>query len=90
MPTLKESGINVSSSTTTGLFGPANLPPEIVRKVHDAVAPLHATPGFREKLAAISMTPYQATPQQFTATIADERRRFEQLVKAVGYQKEDA
>lgn len=90
VPTLKESGINVSSSTTTGLFGPANLPPEIVKKVHDAVAPLHATPGFREKLAAISMTPYQATPQQFAATIADERKRFEQLVKAVGYQKEDA
>jgi tripartite-type tricarboxylate transporter receptor subunit TctC len=90
VPTLKEAGLNVSSSTTTGLFGPANLPPDIVKRVHDAVTPLHAMPAFREKLAALSMTPYQATPQQFVAAIADERRRFEQLVKAVGYQKEDA
>lgn len=90
VPTLKEAGINVSSSTTTGLFGPAHMPPDLVKRIHDAVTPLHATPGFREKLAAISMTPYQATPQQFAATIADERKRFEQLVKAVGYQKEDA
>jgi tripartite-type tricarboxylate transporter receptor subunit TctC len=90
VPTLKEAGFNVSSSTTTGLFGPANLPAEIVRRVHDAVAPLHAMPAFREKLAAISMTSWAATPQQFVASLAEERKRFEQLVKAVGYQKEDA
>lgn len=90
VPTLKEAGLNVSSSTTTGLFGPANLPPDFVRRVHDAVTPLHASPAFREKLAAISMTPYQATPQQFVTALADERKRFEQLVRTVGYQKEDA
>jgi tripartite-type tricarboxylate transporter receptor subunit TctC len=90
VPTLVEAGLNVTSSTTTGLFGPANLPPEFVKRVHDAVAPLHAMPGFREKLAAISMTPYQATGQQFAAGMAEERKRFEQLVKAVGYQKEEA
>jgi tripartite-type tricarboxylate transporter receptor subunit TctC len=90
VPTLVEAGINVTSSTTTGLFGPAHLPPEFVKRVHDAVAPLHAAPGFREKLAAISMADYQANQQQFIAGIAEERKRFEQLVKAVGYQKEDA
>jgi tripartite-type tricarboxylate transporter receptor subunit TctC len=90
VPTLKEAGINVSSSTTTGLFGPAHLPPEFVRKVSDAVAQLHGSPVLREKLAAISMVPWQATPQQFVASLSEERKRFDQLVKAVGYQKEDA
>ena len=90
VPTLVEAGLNVTSSTSTGLFGPANLPPEFVKRVHDAVVPLHAMPAFREKLAAISMTPYQATPQQFAAAMAEERKRFDQLVKAVGYQREEA
>ena len=40
--------------------------------------------------AAISMVPWQATPQQFVAALSEERKRFDQLVKAVGYQKEDA
>jgi tripartite-type tricarboxylate transporter receptor subunit TctC len=90
VPTLKESGINLSSSTTTGLFGPAKLPPEIVRRVHEAMAPLHASAAFRDKLAAMSMAAWPATPQQMATSITDERKRFEQLVQAVGFQKEDA
>jgi len=90
VPTLREAGINVTSSTTTGLFGPARLPPEFVKQVADAVAPLHASAVFREKLAAISMVSYAATPQQFAAALVEERKRFDQLVKTVGYHKEDA
>jgi len=56
----------------------------------DAVAQLHGSPVLREKLAAISMVPWQATPQQFVAALSEERKRFDHLVKAVGYQKEDA
>lgn len=90
VPTLREAGLNLSSATTTGLFGPAKLPPEFVKKVYDAVAPLYASAAFRERLAAISMTVWPASPQQMAASIRDERKRFEQLVQTVGYQKEDA
>jgi len=90
VPTLREAGINLSSATTTGLLGPAKLPADFVKRVYEAVAPLYGSPLFREKLAAISMTPWPATPQKFVASLAEERRRFEQLVKTVGYQKEDA
>ncbi|HEX7891098.1 MAG TPA: tripartite tricarboxylate transporter substrate-binding protein [Ramlibacter sp.] len=90
VPTLKEAGLDLSSATSTGLFGPAHLSPEFARRVSEAVAPLHRSQAFRDKLAAISMTAWPATPQQFAASIAEERKRFEQLVKAVGYQKEDA
>ena len=90
VPTLKEAGLDLSSVTTTGLFGPARLPADFVRRVHEAVTPLHASAVFREKLAAISMTPWAATPPQFATSLVEERKRFDQLVKAVGYQKEDA
>jgi tripartite-type tricarboxylate transporter receptor subunit TctC len=90
VPTLKEAGIPLSSATTTGLFGPAHLPARLVRQVHEAVTPLYASAAFREKLAAVSMTVWPAGPQQFAASLAEERKRFEQLVRTVGYRKEDA
>jgi tripartite-type tricarboxylate transporter receptor subunit TctC len=90
VPTLKEAGIDLSSATYTGLFGPAKLPREIVQRVYDAVAPLYASTAFRDKLAMISMTPWPATPPQFVASLAHERSHFEQLVKTVGFHKEDA
>ena len=42
VPTLKEAGVNVSSSTYTGLFGPAKMPPELVKRLHDAITPMLA------------------------------------------------
>jgi hypothetical protein len=36
------------------------------------------------------MTPWPADGQQLAALLAEERKRFETLVKASGYQREDA
>jgi tripartite-type tricarboxylate transporter receptor subunit TctC len=90
VPTLKESGVNLSSETFTGLFGPANLPPAFAKRVYDAISPLYASPAFRDQLAAQTMAVWPATSQQLSASLAEERKRFEALVKASGYQKEDA
>jgi tripartite-type tricarboxylate transporter receptor subunit TctC len=90
VPTLKEAGVNVQSSTYTGLFGPAKLPADVVRRLHDATMPLLANAASKEKLAQLAMTPWPATGQQVAALLGDERKRFEQLVKASGYQKEEA
>jgi len=90
VPTLKEAGVNVSSATSTGVFGPRGLPPDMVKRLHDAVAPMLSNPVVVEKLAGQSMTPWPATPQQLADALAKERKHFEALVKASGYQKEDA
>jgi tripartite-type tricarboxylate transporter receptor subunit TctC len=90
VPTLKEAGVNVSSTTSTGLFGPAKMPPEMVKRLHDAVMPMLSNPAIKEKLAGQGMTVWPATPQQLAAALAEERKRFEVLVKASGYVREDA
>jgi tripartite-type tricarboxylate transporter receptor subunit TctC len=90
VPTLVQAGVNVTSSTYTGLFGPARMPADVVRRLHDAVAPMLTNAAMREKLAAQAMTPWPANGQQLAALLAEERKRFEGLVKASGYQKEDA
>jgi tripartite-type tricarboxylate transporter receptor subunit TctC len=90
VPTLKEAGVNVSSTTSTGLFGPPRMAPELVKRLHDAVVPMLANAAIREKLAAQAMNPWPATPQELAAALAEERKRFEELVKASGYVREDA
>jgi tripartite-type tricarboxylate transporter receptor subunit TctC len=90
VPTLKEAGVDVVSSTYTGVFGPAKMPPDVVRRLHDAIVPMLAHAAVKEKLAQLAMTPWPATGQQLAALLVDERRKFEHLVKASGYQKEDA
>ncbi|NML45827.1 tripartite tricarboxylate transporter substrate binding protein [Ramlibacter sp. G-1-2-2] len=90
VPTLREAGVDVSSSTYTGVFGPPKMAPELVAKLHDAVAPMLSNPVILEKFAQQGMTPWPATPQQLAALLADERKRFEALVKASGMPREDA
>jgi tripartite-type tricarboxylate transporter receptor subunit TctC len=90
VPTLKEAGVNVSSTTSTGLFGPAKMAPALVKRLHDAVEPMLDNAAIREKLAGQGMTPWPATPQELAASLAEERKRFEALVKASGFVKEEA
>jgi len=90
VPTLKEAGVNVVSSTYTGLFGPARMAPDVVRRLHDAVMPMLSAPAMRERFTQLTMTPWPATGTQVATMLAEERRRFEGLVKVIGYQKEDA
>jgi tripartite-type tricarboxylate transporter receptor subunit TctC len=90
VPTLREAGVNVSSTTSTGIFGPRGMPPELVKRYYDAIMPMLANPAIKEKLAGQGMTPWPTTGQQLAASLAEERKRFEVLVKASGYVKEDA
>lgn len=90
VPTLREAGVNVSSTTSTGIFGPRGMPAEMVKRYHDAIVPMLANPAIQDKLAAQGMTVWPATPQQLAASLAEERKRFEVLVKSSGFVKEDA
>ena len=90
VPTLKEAGVNVSSTTSTGLFGPAKMPPDLIKRLHDAVTPMLSNTGIQEKLAGQAMNVWPATPQELADSLAMERRRFETLVKSSGYVREEA
>lgn len=90
VPTLREAGIAVSSTTSTGIFGPAKMPPDLVKRLYDAINPMTLNPIVRDKLAAQAMTPWSANPAQLAQSLAEERKRYETLVKSSGYVKEDA
>jgi tripartite-type tricarboxylate transporter receptor subunit TctC len=90
VPTLKEAGVNVSSTTSTGLFGPARMAPELVAKLAAAVQPIFGNATTLDRLAQQGMTPWPVTGQQLAASMVEERKRFAGLVKASGYVAESA
>jgi tripartite-type tricarboxylate transporter receptor subunit TctC len=85
VPTLKESGIDVSSSTFTGLFGPPAMPAKLVASIHDAIAPMFTRPDTLDKFKQQGMTPAYRTGAELAAAMAKESQRFALLVKASGY-----
>jgi tripartite-type tricarboxylate transporter receptor subunit TctC len=85
VPTLTEAGVKVNTTSTVGIFGPANMPPEIVRPLTAAILAIASTPEYREKLAPFNVFPKPTPPQELSAILQDEYRQFATLVKASGY-----
>jgi tripartite-type tricarboxylate transporter receptor subunit TctC len=88
VPTLTEAGVNVNTTSTVGIFGPAGMPAEVVRPLTTAILAIASTPEYREKLAPFNVFPKPATPQELTAILQGEYRQFAGLVKASGYTPE--
>ena len=85
VPTLKESGIDVVIQNSAGLYGPARLPQALVDRYREAMMPMLDKPDVREKMITGAMLPAPLTGAQLAASLASERQRFQQLVKASGY-----
>lgn len=88
IPTLKESGINVVLQNSAGLYAPARMPRELIERIYGAVMPMLSRADAREKMLAQSMVPAPMTGVQLAASLAEERKKFENLAAASGYVKE--
>jgi tripartite-type tricarboxylate transporter receptor subunit TctC len=85
VPTMSEAGVNVNTTSTVGIFGPAGMAPEIVRPLTAAIMAIASTPDYRDKLAMFGVAPKPSTPQQLMAVLQGEHKQFAGLVKASGY-----
>jgi tripartite-type tricarboxylate transporter receptor subunit TctC len=90
VPTLKEAGVNVTIQNSAGLYAPAKMPRELVERIYNAMVPMLAKADVRDKMAGQGMAPALLTGPQLAASLVDERKRFEGLVKASGYVREEA
>lgn len=83
VPTVAESGMpGFELLSWYGLWGPANLPREIVDKLNAAVAKAVQSPHVKARFADLSFEATQNTPEQFGRTIKEEIRRVGEVVKA--------
>ncbi len=82
VPTLQETGLaDFASTTPIVLMAPAGTPPEIVKKLNDAVVNSLADPAVKGKLNDLGAETESLTPQQLSAFLQKEDAVIEELQK---------
>ncbi len=87
VPTLLESGIPVEANLWTGLFAPAGTPKAIVDKLNQDIGRMLNTPQIKQWLLESlggEIAPH--TPEQFSAFLATDSTRWQQIIKQIGLQ----
>jgi tripartite-type tricarboxylate transporter receptor subunit TctC len=76
VPTFAEAGVpQLNDPSWFGLVGPAQLPPAVLSRVHQAVIQALAAPEVRERMRQAGAVPAGNTPAEFAAQIRAELER---------------
>jgi tripartite-type tricarboxylate transporter receptor subunit TctC len=82
VPTVAESGYpGFEASSWSGLFAPAGTPPEILRKISDAVIKAYNTPEFANAMTARGFELSAMHPDEYTTFVANERAKWSKVIK---------
>jgi len=84
VPTVAETLPGFQIDTWWGLVAPAGTPVETVRKLNAAFTAALNTPEVKSRFATLMAEPAPNTPEAFAAFLAQERNRYESVVKLSG------
>ena len=83
VPTFAEQGMNdFLVAVWWGVFGPRNLPPELVNRLNQAINTSVKTPEMTAKLEAMGATPMSLSAPEFKDFFAKESARWSEVVKS--------
>jgi tripartite-type tricarboxylate transporter receptor subunit TctC len=88
VPTLKESGIDITADAFFGLYGPPAMAPELVQRIDRAVADALRAPEIRERIYNLGLVPAHAGPAELAALQAAHLKLWEAPIKASGFKAE--
>jgi len=87
LPTTAESGLaGLEMSSWYGLWGPKNLPKEIVARVNAVLTEALREPAVIERLATLGFEPVTSTPEEFARTITADLARNSALLSAIKFE----
>jgi tripartite-type tricarboxylate transporter receptor subunit TctC len=81
VPTVADAVPGYESVGWFGLLGPPQMPPEIVRKINEAIVAAMGTKEFRDQLATLGAEPKPQTPDEFGRYINADVAKWSKLVK---------
>jgi len=82
VPTFKEVGLEpVNRMAYYGIYGPKNLPPEVVNKIHDGIVKVLQDPAVRKRIEDTGSIVIGNTPQQFAEQIKAEFAVYKKVVE---------
>jgi tripartite-type tricarboxylate transporter receptor subunit TctC len=76
-------GAGYDISTWNGLVGPANMPPDVVKRLNQELCNLLQDPQVRSKMISQCIDPVTRTPEAFSSFIEDETKSWAQLLKKI-------
>jgi tripartite-type tricarboxylate transporter receptor subunit TctC len=89
VPTIAESGLpGYEVPVWYGLFGPANIPGEVVKAIQVHVKGVLESPQARQRLASWGVEPVGSSPEAFTAFIGAELRKWASAIDAANIKPE--
>lgn len=84
VPTFREQGFDLVSTSWFALSGPAGMPAPIVERLHRETMAVISTPESRQRFAELGGEPGDMTPAAFTAFVASEVAAWAPVVRASG------
>jgi tripartite-type tricarboxylate transporter receptor subunit TctC len=88
VPAIGEVLPGYESSAWFGLFGPARMPPELVRRISDAARQAIAAPEVRKRLESEGAVAVGNSPEEFDRFVQSEIKRWAKVVKFSGAKPE--
>jgi tripartite-type tricarboxylate transporter receptor subunit TctC len=88
LPTMDESGLpGFAVGNWAGLLGPAGLDAAIVKKLHDEVIVILATPEMKSRIKTLGFDVIASTPQNFAKQLQEDLDRWGPVAKATVEEK---
>jgi tripartite-type tricarboxylate transporter receptor subunit TctC len=85
VPTGKEAGLpELVVTTWNGVLAPAATPPEVVARLHQALAAAVADPALKESFGALGAETELISPQEFRERIRSDFERWSSVIKQAG------
>lgn len=83
-PTLNDLGYNMTVTTPFGIVGPAGMPPEVTRRLHDAFAAAINEPSFIEMRDRYEMLPEYRNSADYAALLREMVQQETALIERLG------
>lgn len=84
VPTLKESGVDVSTIVWFSIMAPAATPRPIIDKLAAVMVKIPHTPEMKKRLADLGAEPVGNTPDEFNKFLREETAEWAEVIKAAG------
>jgi tripartite-type tricarboxylate transporter receptor subunit TctC len=82
IPTVEESGMKpLEFASWYGLWGPKDMPADLVQKIQTAAAKVINEPDVKEKLAKLGFEPIGSSSDEFARYIRQEMTRYQAIIK---------
>jgi tripartite-type tricarboxylate transporter receptor subunit TctC len=89
LATVRESGVaDYDVVSWNALFAPAGTPPEIVKKLNDALQEILADPGVKKRLIELGIEAKASSPQEISARLKSDIDKWQKVIEKAGIQKQ--